>query len=410
MSGDIEPVAAERRLRIAVLADFEGPHARAWLRYFIDRGHDVHAVSFYAPSEAIEGAKVHALRGRTASIREDRRWRVEDGGRRSAHEVRDAIDRVVERVPRGVVRLAHAARYQAAGLRGVLHRIKPDVFHAHFLVEHGFYGALTGVRPLVVSAWGSDVLVEPERDVVSKWIARWTVGRADLVTSNNAHMARRVGDLGALPSKVEVVTLGADRYDLGLAEASVNRRAPTPGRAPVVISTRAHEPLYNVGEIIDAQVMVARARPDVRLVIAHGGSQTGVLRVRASATGANVEFAGVLDRERFRDALANADVFVSVPSSDATSVALLQAMAAGAFPIVADLPSQREWIRDGENGFIVPAHDPAALAGAIERALADAMLRRTAAEINRWIVEERGLNEKQMARMEELYWRLAGKF
>jgi hypothetical protein len=35
------------------------------------------------------------------------------------------------------------------------------------------------------------------------------------------------------------------------------------------------------------------------------------------------------------------------------------------------------------------------------------MLRRTAAALNRAIVEDRGLNETQMAKMEEWYWRLA---
>ena len=123
----------------------------------------------------------------------------------------------------------------------------------------------------------------------------------------------------------------------------------------------------------------------------------------------DVEFLGFLDRARFRDALAEADVFVSVPSSDATSVALLQAMAAGCFPIVSDLPSQREWIEDGVNGFLAPLHRPDVLADLITRALDDAGLRRRAAERNRAIVEERGLNEVQMAKMERLYLRLAGR-
>jgi L-malate glycosyltransferase len=405
---DLERVTPERRLRIAVLADFEGPHARAWLRYFIDRGHDVHAISFYAPSVPIEGATMHALRPASPPLRSSERGQVEDSPGRGG-EVPRLIDRVASTIPRGGVRLVHGARYRMAGLRGVLKRIAPDVFHAHYLVEHGFYGALAGVHPLVVSAWGSDVLVEPRRDAISRWIARWTVARADLVTSNNAHMARRIGDLGALPAKVEVVTLGADRYDLERAGDSVNRREPDASRAPVILSTRAHEPLYNIAEIIDAQAIAVRARAGVRLIVAHGGSQTAALRTRAAAGGASVEFAGFLDRSRFRDALAGAEVFVSVPSSDATSVALLQAMAAGAFPIVSDLPSQGEWIRDGENGLIVPLHQPPALAAAIERALGDAMLRRTAAEINRRIVEERGLNETQMAKMEALYRGLAGR-
>jgi glycosyltransferase involved in cell wall biosynthesis len=101
--------------------------------------------------------------------------------------------------------------------------------------------------------------------------------------------------------------------------------------------------------------------------------------------------------------MSDAEVFVSVPSSDGTSVALLQAMAAGCFPIVGDLATQQEWITDGENGLLVPIHDVDALAGGMGRALDDAPLRRRAAAINARVVEERGLNESQMARMEGLY-------
>jgi L-malate glycosyltransferase len=101
--------------------------------------------------------------------------------------------------------------------------------------------------------------------------------------------------------------------------------------------------------------------------------------------------------------MTNAEVFVSVPSSDATSVALLQAMAAGCFPIVSDLPAQRELVEDGVNGFRVPLHRPDVLADRIARALADAPLRAAAAARNLQIVTERGLNETEMARMEALY-------
>jgi glycosyltransferase involved in cell wall biosynthesis len=231
------------------------------------------------------------------------------------------------------------------------------------------------------------------------------VRRADLITSNNRYMAERIVALGAPPSKVEVVTLGADRYFLERHDQSVNVRGRSAG-APCVLSTRAHEPLYNVGEIIDAYAKVARARPDVRLAVAHGGSLTAALQRRAAEAGGRVEFLGYVGPTAFRDALTDAEVFVSVPSSDGTSVALLQAMAAGCFPIVSDLPTQRELVDDGVNGFRVPLHNPAMLAERIGRALADGELRRTAAARNRRIVEERGLNETQMAHMEELYRRL----
>jgi glycosyltransferase involved in cell wall biosynthesis len=305
------------------------------------------------------------------------------------------------------VRLVHAIRYRLAGLQRVIREIDPDIFHAHFLVEHGFYGATAGFHPYVVSAWGSDVLVEPERSRISRAIAKWTLRRTDLVTSNNAHMAERTEALGAERSRVEVVTLGADRFDLARTYESVNVRQPDGARAATIISTRAHEALYNISDVIDAYGRVTHERPGTRLVVAHQGSLTERLRREAKAAGGDVEFAGFLDRTRLRDALANAEVFVSVPTSDATSVALLQAMAGGCFPIVSDLPSQRELIDDGINGFRVPFHRPDLLAERIVRALDDAGLRREAAEANRRIVEERGLNEVQMAKMERLYLELA---
>jgi len=383
---DVERVAAGERLRIAVLGDFDGWHTRAWLRWFVERGHDTHAISFYPPRVPLEGVTVHALRTRSDA---------------SA----GAVVSTASRVPRGLLRLAHALRYRRAGLKGVLHEVDPDVFHAHFLVEHGFYGAVAGFRPYVVTAWGSDVLVEPERDLLSRRIARWTIGRADALTSNNAYMAERMVGLGAPRDRVSVITLGADRYDLERFDESVNVRAGD--AAPCVISTRAHEPLYNIDVVIDAFARVGHARGGVRFVVAHRGSLTGELRRRAAEREAQVEFAGYLGRAQFRDALAGAHVFVSVPSSDGTSVALLQAMAAGSFPVVSDLPTQRELIEDGVNGLRVPVRDAAALAAAIERALDDGELRRRAATINRGIVEERGLNEVNMPKLERIYQQLA---
>lgn len=389
MTPERETDQPARRLRIAVLGDFDSVHTGSWLRWFIERGHDMHAISFYPPATPIEGATLHVLR---AALRTD--GAVADERGRG----------LIERAPRGIVRLAQAMRYRSAGLAGVVRQIAPDVLHAHYLVEHGFYGATIRFHPYVITCWGSDVLVEPRRDPVSRLIARWTIGRADMLTSNNRYMAERLIALGGSRDHVEVITLGADRFFMDGIDASVN--VGTSATRPVVLSTRAHERLYNVGEIIDAFARVHASRRDARLVIAHGGSLTGELRQQANALGGAVDFAGFVEREQLRDAMHAAEVFVSVPDSDGTSVALLQAMASGCFPIVSDLPSQRELVEDGVNGLRVPLHRPDLLASAIERAIGDAELRRRAVGVNRGIVEERGLNEHEMRKMEAVYARL----
>ncbi|HBE80849.1 MAG TPA: glycosyl transferase family 1, partial [Firmicutes bacterium] len=48
--------------------------------------------------------------------------------------------------------------------------------------------------------------------------------------------------------------------------------------------------------------------------------------------------------------LAASHLMVSIPKSDGTPVSLLEAMAAGCLPVLADLPVYHDWITDGVNG------------------------------------------------------------
>ena len=108
-------------------------------------------------------------------------------------------------------------------------------------------------------------------------------------------------------------------------------------------------------------------------------------------------FSGVKD---VRAALQRADVSVSVPASDATSVAMLESMAC-ALPVVAtDLPANRAWIDAGQR---VPVDDVPALAAALCRLADDAPLRRSIGQRNRQAVEERASRTMHMDRMAALY-------
>jgi glycosyltransferase involved in cell wall biosynthesis len=57
------------------------------------------------------------------------------------------------------------------------------------------------------------------------------------------------------------------------------------------------------------------------------------------------------------DLLNQEDILVSTSSYDGTSVSLLEAMGSGAFPIVMDIPSNREWITPSLKGFLVPVNE-----------------------------------------------------
>jgi glycosyltransferase involved in cell wall biosynthesis len=106
--------------------------------------------------------------------------------------------------------------------------------------------------------------------------------------------------------------------------------------------------------------------------------------------------------------LARAEVYLSASRSDSTSLSLLEAMAAGAVPVVSDIEGNREWVADGQGASLFPPGAAAALAAALDRALSEPGWAQAARERNRRVVETRGDRARNMARIEALFAALGG--
>jgi glycosyltransferase involved in cell wall biosynthesis len=103
------------------------------------------------------------------------------------------------------------------------------------------------------------------------------------------------------------------------------------------------------------------------------------------------------------DLFRSAQVVVSPTIHDGTPNTLLEGMACGCFPVAGDLESIREWIKPGENGLLVDAGNPSALAAAILRGLNEPALRKSAAERNVSIIAERAEYTSNMERAAKFY-------
>jgi glycosyltransferase involved in cell wall biosynthesis len=101
--------------------------------------------------------------------------------------------------------------------------------------------------------------------------------------------------------------------------------------------------------------------------------------------------------------LSQSDIYVSTSPYDGTSVSLLEALASGAFPVVVDNPSNRAWIVDGDNGFLVPKEDENLLAKKILEAIRDDKLLGKAYEKNRNIAEQKAYWKENIKKVTELY-------
>jgi glycosyltransferase involved in cell wall biosynthesis len=140
-------------------------------------------------------------------------------------------------------------------------------------------------------------------------------------------------------------------------------------------------------------------------VIAGDGPERERLERQANELkmGSSIRFLGWVRHEEMADLLLNAEIYVSTSLEDGTSVSLLEAMASGAFPIVTDIPSNREWIKDGENGFLIPVQDERKLADRIIEAIRNPELMEKTRDRNREMIKERAYWERNVRKVVEIY-------
>ncbi len=295
-------------------------------------------------------------------------------------------------------------------------RVRPDLVHVHWSATGGV-GRITDVLgiPLVVTAWGSDVLVNfpglRGRQQRTRNIANFRAASA--ITCDSELLASVIRERYAPKCDVHVIQWGVD---LGTFTPSVSshewrQRLRIPD-GPVVLSTRSFRPNYNIDTIVEAVPRVTTSIPEATFVLKNTWSQDQqhiAERVSSLPCAATVRIVGEVDYDQMAAFYAMADVFVSVPSSDSSSVSLHEAMACGCTPIVSDVPANREWIEDGVNGRIVPVRDSQALSDAIIDVLRDDAFRAACRKTNIRIVQDRCDHDREMARVEQLYESLVAR-
>jgi glycosyltransferase involved in cell wall biosynthesis len=115
----------------------------------------------------------------------------------------------------------------------------------------------------------------------------------------------------------------------------------------------------------------------------------------------NVYFAGT--RKDIPDILSAADLLVLPSDSEALPTVLIEAGAAGLPVIASTVGGVKEIVEDGRTGILIPPRDPAALASAIQRLLADHALMRRMGEQARQSIQERFTLQRQAQQLTALY-------
>lgn len=293
-----------------------------------------------------------------------------------------------------------------------------DIVHAHWLVPNGLIAAGVSKRlrlPLVVSLHGSDISVA-ERSTWMGALARRCFASAAAVTAPSQDLLDRARGLGAT-GILQLIPYGADAEAFAVdpsAGDDLRSRLDLRTDEVVVFGIGRFVHWKGFGDLIEAVARARATNPVVRLVLVGDGDLREDLAARADALGLAdaVTFVGVAQRDEIPAYLAAADV-VAVPSVhfqgyvDGLPNVALEAMAAGKPLIATRVGGLPQVVRDGENGVLVPEHDPNALAQAILRLAADPELRRTMGARGRVLIVESMTWDAVAERFQAVYERVA---
>jgi glycosyltransferase involved in cell wall biosynthesis len=291
-------------------------------------------------------------------------------------------------------------------LKKLINKINPDLIDAHYLTDYGILASKLNFHPLVITCWGSDILVAQAKfgEKHVKEMEKALI-KGDLIPVVSEHIKEELIKMG-IKKNIMVNPFGVDVSKFNPHGKKIGAMKEKYCGKKIIVSTRNLEPIYDVECLIKAFSYVIKQNKDIILIIKFGGgSLEDTLKRLVNNLGMDkyIHFLGKISNERMPDYLRSADIYVSTSLSDGTSVSLLEAMACGVFPIVTDIPGNRPWITHGKNGFLFEKGDYIKLSELILKSINREDMIKNAAKINQEIINEKGNWEKNSKAMEETY-------
>ena len=248
-------------------------------------------------------------------------------------------------------------------LRRVIKQIQPDLIHAGPIQTCAFIAVLTGFRPILTMSWGFDLMEVDQKNSWMERITRYALRKSTFFTSDAQVTRDKALTYGASPDRTVIFPWGVDLEHFIPKSGSREQ----PGDAFTLFCNRAWEPYYGVDVLVQAFVRAAQSRPELSLILLGDGSQGSRLRQILLRGGVldRVKFGGQISQNELPRWYHWADVYISPSHVDGSSVSLMEALACGLPCLVSDIPGNREWVTEGENGWLFPDGDAEALAAKI---------------------------------------------
>ena len=284
----------------------------------------------------------------------------------------------------------------------IIQNINPDLVQAHFVTNYGFLGAFSKVRPLVISAMGSDILIHPFRNKLYYRLVVYALQNADFIICDGINSILTIRSFGIPKEKIALIYPGIDMQLFHPLEQKniVGKN---------VFYSRGFNKIYDVDTLFLAMEIIHERCPDAKFTLLGVGTEFNRFRDMVIQAGMS-EFVTYLNHISNKDLpqyLAVSDVSITTSLSDGgIPVSTIESMACGVPVVSTNSGDAALWIKNGESGYIVEKKNPVLLAQRVVELLNDNEKRLQFGKRARQIVEKPQDYNLEMKKIEELYLKL----
>lgn len=259
-------------------------------------------------------------------------------------------------------------------------RGRPDWVIGFNLVPHGLnaivvarltrtrslYVMIGGDREWVGGGWDSDNSILgrlPRRSPLVERFLLARISRSTAIAVMGERGRQALVDRHVPPEQIHVVPPAVD----------VERFSPDDRPAPAydIVTVGALLPNKRTADLLDAAARILPSHPGLRVAVAGDGPLSDELHKLVASLGLEdvVELCGF--RADVETLYRSARIFTLTSAYEGLSVALLEAMASGAVPVVYEVGELGAVVREGETGRVVPVGDVDRLATVLAELLDD---------------------------------------
>jgi len=217
-------------------------------------------------------------------------------------------------------------------------RFNPDILHSYYASSYGLIGALTRIKPYVISVWGSDVTDFPNKSNLHRKLIKYNLKATTSICATSFSLKDETSKYSS--KNVNVIPFGIDIDRFSPRNKKLSKQ--------ITIGTvKYFDKIYGIDTLIKAFSILIKDKKldfDLKLLLVGDGKekQNYIDLIKSEGISDRVEFTGFVKNNLLVEKYHNMDIVVIPSLRESFGLSVIEAMSCEIPVIASDISGFRE--------------------------------------------------------------------